>query len=345
MAYLNISLYGLIYISMYFSFLLSIQSRLKLTEDVSVQILVKMGKHIFIKFCNFQFDLANITVEPVLFLYMFANFLYFPTFQALIFNKVCIHTYHESFCQALQHNESFKDNHKQEDHDVTSQTSYWILMSTIGLTTTSFFTTIFFLGPYGDKWGRKAPVMLPCFGALFAYLSALLNAKFMAAPIAYTIVGPILNGLCGGYISCLMAVYSFIGHISSPTTKMIRVSIVEAMVFLAGAVGVLVSGLMLEREGYLATFSLLCATTGVAIIYATLWLDNVRAPTSEMLERESCGCAMLRFLSETFQCVGKRRRGWTLPALILQILVLDVIMFCTSGKHIIHSLAWGNQIS
>ncbi|GFO12037.1 proton-coupled folate transporter-like [Plakobranchus ocellatus] len=290
-----------------------------------------MAKHIFIRFGNLQFDLANITVEPVLFLYMFANFLYFPTYQALIFNKVCIHSYTVPFCDALQHNQSFKDNHTSEHDDVTSQTSHWTLLSTIALTTTSFFTTILFLGPFGDKWGRKAPVMLPCLGALFAYVSALLNAKFMAAPVAYIIVGPILNGLCGGFIACLMAVYSYVGHISSPATKMIRVGIVEAMVFLAGAIGVFVSGVILEREGYVPTFILLCITTGIAIIYAALWLDNVHPPSSEMLEQENCGRSMLRFMSETFQCVRKSRSGWTLPALILQILVLDVLMLCTSG--------------
>ncbi|RUS72841.1 hypothetical protein EGW08_019406 [Elysia chlorotica] len=290
-----------------------------------------MGKNIYIRFCGFQFDLANITVEPVLFLYMFANFLYFPSYQALIFNKVCLHSYKDSeFCEALQHNKSFKDDHVHEDNDITSKTSYWTLNSNIALTTTSFFTTILFLGPFGDKWGRKVPVMIPCFGALFSYISGLLNAKFMSAPVVCIIVGPIINGLCGGFIACLMAVYSFVGHISSPSNKMIRVGIVEAMIFLAGSVGVFVSGPMLEK-GYVATFSLLCISIGVAIIYAAFWLDNVQAATSEMLERESCGRAMLRFLSETLQCVRKTRRGWTLPALILQVLVLDMLMLCTSG--------------
>ena len=250
-----------------------------------------------------------------------------------------MHSYNESFCEDLQHNESFKDDHAHEDNDVTSKTSYWTLNSNIALTTTSFFTTILFLGPFGDKWGRKVPVMLPCFGGLLSYLSAVLNAKFMAAPLVYLIVGPIMNGLCGGYIACLMAVYSFVGHISSPATKMIRVGIVEAMVFLAGAVGVFVSGPILEKEGYVVTFSLLCITTGVAIIYAAIWLENVQAATSEMLERESCGRAMLRFLSETLQCVRKTRRGWTLPALILQVLVLDVLMLCTSGEKTANAIA------
>ncbi|GFR57510.1 proton-coupled folate transporter [Elysia marginata] len=290
-----------------------------------------MARHIFIRFGRCQFDLANITVEPVLFLYMFANFLYFPTYQALIFNKVCIHSYRESFCEELQHNKTFKDDHKVEDDHVTSETSFWILKSTIALTATSFFTTVLFLGPFGDKWGRKIPVILPCCGALFSSISALLNAKFMAAPLVYLIVGPVLNGLCGGFIACLMAVYSFVGHISSPANKMMRLGIVEAMVFLAGAVGVFVSGMMLEKEGYVVTFTLVCVANGVAIIYAAVWLDNVQATNSEMLEREGCGQATLRFLAETFQCMKKRRSGWTLPALILQVLVLDVLMLCTSG--------------
>nr|KAG5688536.1 hypothetical protein BaRGS_031320 [Batillaria attramentaria] len=89
----------------------------------------------------YQFNLRNITVEPVLFLYMFAANIVFPTLQALAYDKVCYQ-----------------------------------------------------------------------------------------------------NGLCGGIIACLMAVFSYITHIASPESKTMRIGIVESMIFMAGTLGVFISG-------------------------------------------------------------------------------------------------------
>ncbi|CAL1533733.1 unnamed protein product [Lymnaea stagnalis] len=289
-----------------------------------------MARHIFIGCGRYRFDLAVITVEPVLFLYMFTNFLYYPTLQALIFNKVCLQSYDTHFCHSLQYNHTFKDEHKTENHEVTAETSFWILKTTIALTVSSFFVVIFFLGALGDKVGRKIPVILPCIGAFLAYLSGLLNAKYMSASLNYILFGPILNGLCGGYIACLMAVYSYIGHISTPASKITRVGIVESMVFLAGTIGVFVSGVMLDNEGYIFTFSTLCITMGITMVYAFVWLENVHSP-GNIHERESCPSMMFKFLKESFHCVMKQRDGHAFSAIVLQILTLDILMLCTSG--------------
>lgn len=290
-----------------------------------------MARHLLIRCGHLQFDLANITVEPVLFLYMFTSFLYFPALQSLIFTKVCTQKYTPAVCDNIQHNETYKNDHKKESDYVSSETSFWILKTNLALTVSSFFVVILFLGALGDKYGRKLPVILPCFGALAAYLSALVNAKYMSASLVYILIGPIVNGLCGGYIACLMAVYSFVGHISTPASKMTRVGILESMVFLSGTIGVFVSGLMLDNQGYIFTFSALCITMGIAILYAILWLENVQSAGRED-RRENCCKMMLKFLQESLQCVAKRRERNVFPAIFLQIISVDVLMLCTSGK-------------
>lgn len=288
-------------------------------------------RHIYVGCGRCRFDLANITVEPVLFLYMFSSFLYFPALQALIFNKVCLHKYTASVCEQIQHNETYKKAHKVEGDYISTETSFWILKVNLSLTIPSFFIVILFLGALGDRFGRKLPVIIPCFGAIAAYLSALLNAKYMSAPLSYILIGPVINGVCGGFIACLMAVYSYVSHICTPSTKLVRVGILESMSFLAGTVGVFVSGAIIDSKGYVFTFAALCITIGVALLYSFFWLDNVHAPLAEQ-QRESCWSITIKFLRESFRCVTKRRGGNTFHVILLQVIAIDVLMLCTSGK-------------
>uniref|UniRef100_A0A2C9LBU5 Major facilitator superfamily (MFS) profile domain-containing protein n=1 Tax=Biomphalaria glabrata TaxID=6526 RepID=A0A2C9LBU5_BIOGL len=289
-----------------------------------------MAKHIIIGFRRYHFDLANITVEPVLFLYMFASFLYFPTIQALIFHKVCLHSFNTTFCEVLEYNTTFKHDHQKENDFVTSETSYWILKITLALTLPSFFMVIFFLGSLGDVIGRKVPVILPCLGAFAAYLSGLLNAKYESASLYYILIGPLLNGFSGGYIACLMSVYSYVGHITTPDTKLTRMGIVEAMIFIAGTIGVFTSGLMIDNQGYVFTFSVMCVTIGLAVIYSALWLDNVHS-YNDIQERPGFCSMLFRFLRESFQCVVMPRSRRVGAALVLMILALNLLMLCTTG--------------
>ena len=45
------------------------------------------------------FDLAHVTVEPYVLVFTLAVNLYLPTFQALIFHKVCLNAHTEHFCR------------------------------------------------------------------------------------------------------------------------------------------------------------------------------------------------------------------------------------------------------
>ncbi|XP_059160286.1 lysosomal proton-coupled steroid conjugate and bile acid symporter SLC46A3-like [Physella acuta] len=290
-----------------------------------------MARHIFVGSRSRRFDLANITVEPVIFLYMFTNFLYFPTLQFLILHKVCLSEFSNEFCEAMEQNETFKHHHLKELHNISAETSFWILKTNIAVTVPSFFVVILFLGSLGDKIGRKVPVILPCLGAFVAYLSALLNARFMSASLGYILIGPVINGLTGGYIACLMSVFSYVGHISTPTSKITRVGIVQSMVYLSGTVGIFVSGIMIEQLGYVWTFFCACLIILLAVIYSVAWLENVGPSSSEASQGEGCCKMMFNFVIQSFHCVLQRRERKVFPALLLLIVAIDVLMLCTSG--------------
>lgn len=279
---------------------------------------------------SIQFNIHNITVEPVVFLYMFASFIVFPTLQALAYHKVCTQRFNVTFCKSLQ-NASFQHQHPEENDYVQSETSHWILLANIAMTVPACFTVLFFLGSFGDKVGRKFPVLLPVIGGVAQSIASLFNALYPSASMYFLLIGPLLSGMCGGILAFLMAVYSYITYISVPDSKTTRISIVESMMFLAATLGVFVSGVMLDRTSFIFVFSFSVGLMCLAILYITLWLDDIK-PQESVVARKLCGHWICDFLKESVACVRQPRGPHIKFIIVLLILCMDLLLLCTIGK-------------
>ncbi|KAL8619698.1 hypothetical protein ACOMHN_025784 [Nucella lapillus] len=276
------------------------------------------------------FNLRDITVEPVLFLYMFASNIVFPTLQALTYFKVCVQKYNTSFCQQLK-NVTFQQEHAEENDYVQSTTSYWILLGNIAMTAPACFTVVLFLGSFGDKVGRKFPIMLPIIGAIIHALASLLNALFPYAPLSLLLIGLLLNGICGGIIATLMAVFSYITHIAEPESKTMRIGIVESMIFMAGTFGVFISGVMLDNTSFTFVFGLGAGLQCLALVYVVVWLEDIR-PTEPVRPRRVCGRWVMESLKEMGQFVREKRGPRVRLVIFLLVLTIDLILLCTIGE-------------
>lgn len=280
-----------------------------------------------------QFNVRDITVEPVLFLYMFAANIAFPTLQALIYHKVCIQKFNNSFCQGLR-NVTFQQEHGDENDYVQSTTSHWILLGNVAMTLPACFTVLLFLGSFGDKVGRKFPILLPLVGAIIQAIASLLNAVFPAAPLYLLLIGPLLNGLCGGIVACFMAVFSYISNIAQPESKTMRFGIVESMVFMAGTLGVFISGVVLDHTSFTFVFGFNAGLQCLALLYVLLWLDDIK-PTQPGTGTVLWG----RWVWDSLKEMGhfmKRPRGPRVRLVILLLIItIDLILLCTIGMFII----------
>ncbi|XP_076464411.1 proton-coupled folate transporter-like [Babylonia areolata] len=277
-----------------------------------------------------HFNLRDITVEPVLFLYMFAVNVVLPTLQALAYFKVCIQRYNASFCQQLR-NVTFQQEHSEENDYVQSTTSHWILLANVAMTIPACFTVMLFLGSFGDKVGRKFPVVLPILGAVAQSLASLLNAVFPYAPLGFLLIGPLLSGMCGGIIAALMAVFSYITHVAPPETKTTRIGILESMIFLAGTLGVFTSGVMLDGTSFTFVFGFSAGLQCLALVYVVVWLEDVRPPEPVVL-RSMCGRWAWESLKEVMQFVRRPRAPRVRLTILLLVLSIDLILLCTVGE-------------
>lgn len=279
---------------------------------------------------SFKFNLRDITVEPVLFLYMFAVSIVFPTLQALAYDKVCYQKYNNSFCEQLR-NATFQHEHPEETDYVQSETSHWILFGNIALTVPACFTVVLFLGSFGDKVGRKFPIILPLIGAIMQAVSCLLNSVYPSAPLGLLLMGPILSGCCGGIIACLMAVFSYISHLASAESKTMRIGIVESMIFLAGTLGVFVSGMMLDRTSFTFVFSFSLCLLCLALVYTVFCLPDIK-PTELVTPTKWCGRWIVDSLKEWVVILKQPRGPRVRVVLFLLILSIDLILLCTVGE-------------
>ncbi|XP_069118185.1 proton-coupled folate transporter-like [Argopecten irradians] len=272
--------------------------------------------------------LRKTTVEPILFLYMFASFLEFPVSQDLVYTRVCLEKFSNFtyICDNLS-NKTLK----KEAGSVQKDASSWIMYLNVAYTIPAVITVTLFLGPWGDRLGRKIPLMLTIIGNMLLTVCNLVVSSHTNISIKYILVGKIINGMTGGFIGLMMSVYSYIGHVSSAQNRTSRVGIVEAMIFLSGTAGVLISGIIIDETSFNFVFSFICVIQFLALLYTVFLLGNVR-PSQEETDISIWSYTRL-FCKDSWICVSKRRPTNILVYLTLEILVLVILMICTSGEN------------
>ncbi|KAH3844693.1 proton-coupled folate transporter-like [Dreissena polymorpha] len=275
------------------------------------------------------FDLKSVTVEPVMFIYMFNVFLQVITFQALVYDKVCQKEFNTTVCQNLD-NKSFAS----EEDIVQKNTSTWLLYSNITMGIPALLTVLLLLGPWGDRVGRKVPVILPIIGAILSNVSNLVNSVYMSAPLGYLLIGNFCSGIFGGYIGALMSMYTYVAHISSPEYRTIKIGILEAMIFLSGTLGTATSGVMLDRTSYVFVFSLMTGLLIVLLVYTCLWVDNIKPENDSQSEGPANGCGLLLgVLKDVVMCVYNGRHNKNFLNLVLLTLTLFLLMLVMVGEN------------
>jgi MFS family permease len=208
-------------------------------------------------------------VEPVLFLYMLSTFSQYALFQDLVYSKVCWTLYSPGVCEDL-HAEKWAT----ELEIVQKQSSYWILMSTVSLVIPSILIAIY-LGSWSDRFGRKWPVVFPPFGGILACCVYIVLSFQHEAPVGWICLASFLSGLSGGFVSCIMSCMTYVAAISSQENRTVRISRLEAMIFLGGTVGPFLSGSMLQITGHGYAFLFMLIAYAVAFFYAIFFVNEV----------------------------------------------------------------------
>lgn len=216
--------------------------------------------------------LRLISVEPVLFVYMFCLFLSFPVLQQLTFKKICLKKFNGTICSNL-HLQGFKTQNEQ----VASGTSQWILYQSIALAVPSIFASLVY-GSWSDRVGRRMVMILPPVGNVLLNINYLLNVHFFSLDVNYLLIGIIISGFFGGFATVILSVFAYISDISSKTDRTLRVGLLESMIFFGATAGNLIGGVILQYSGFMAAFGLALALNICMILYICFILQESYHP-------------------------------------------------------------------
>ena len=219
-----------------------------------------------------------VTVEPVVLMYMFASFLTYPTFQQLIYSSVCSMTPNCTDTTQANNRSSCANSSDPVEKEVRAEVSRWILYTNLAASIPAIIAALFY-GSLSDLYGRKVFIVLPAFGGM-------LNA-FLVIVVTYTVpdkmylylIGSFVSGLTGGYAVFNFAVYSYIADISTIARRTLKLSILESMTYFGAALSSFISGIWIEREGYILPFWGIFACYVLVILYTLFVLPPTAVST------------------------------------------------------------------
>ncbi|XP_076450271.1 uncharacterized protein LOC143286547 [Babylonia areolata] len=217
-----------------------------------------------------------VTVEPVFFLFMFASSLAFSAFMAMTYDKSCLTLYNQTMCEELYNSKAVARQNQELTDAVQHLASAWIMRGNIAVTLPATVMLLLCLGSWGDRVGRRLPLMVPCVTAMADSVSNILNAVFMQGHLAFTLIGPVCSGLGGSYLAVLMAGFTYLTHLSKAGSRMMRVGVAESAVFLSSTLSVFVSGVLVDQLGYVPTFSIALGCQCLALLYVVLFLPEIK---------------------------------------------------------------------
>ncbi|CAM1304992.1 Uncharacterised protein g3932 [Pycnogonum litorale] len=211
-----------------------------------------------------------ITTEPILFLYSLALFTSTPTTSKLLLIKVCLTKFHKiEYCRNTS-NPDIGDDDYIQDH-----TAKWSLYNSLAYFLPALMTVLY-AGSWGDKFGRKFPLLFPPVGFVMSALGLAFVGKYIeTAPLWAFTVSQIPSGLFGGELVIIASSFSYLSDVTDAGNRIKRLSVLQTMLTLAGVVGPLLSLGILRISDEFAVYCTTSALAIMSLIYTCFVLQRI----------------------------------------------------------------------
>lgn len=297
------------------------------------------------------------TVEPVILVFMFSQFLSYSLFQQLVYSMVCdgttgcrnnineSHFYTES---VTSYNESVTSYNCSSvpsavEHEVQEKTSHWILYVNLAMGIPSILSSIFY-GSISDLLGRKPLIFLPALGAAIN-TAVILEVIYLGnqLPMYLFLVGAFSSGMYGGYSVLNSAAYSYASDVTAHSGRTRQIGLLQSMMYFGATLSLLVSGVWIKRDpSFMTPFWCVFACQAAVMLYTVVGLPESmhfshqhareRRPQSMYHRRYS---QSLKFTRNCFKFMGTMKKNissffkllltnWRLSLLLLTFLFVEI---------------------
>ena len=292
-----------------------------------------------------KFYYANITVEPMIAWYIIGSVVASLATQNLNLEKACRVNlnYGNEVCTALGKRETA--NYTREEAEVQQLVASMTIWKTLVQSSVPAVLILFF-GAWSDRIGKRKPCMLlPIVGEFLTTVGFIVCTYFFyELPMEVAgITEAIFPAFTGGWMTMFMAVFSYIGDITSVETRTLRIGIVNLFSTMSLPVGTAVSGILYNMIGFYGVFSLSASIYVLAFSYGYFRINespkepipSKKVPTTNV--KSGCFASVkdffnLQHLKETMSVAFKEGENNRKKRVILLMIVVMVVIGPMHGK-------------
>lgn len=243
----------------------------------------------------------QITVEPVVFLFFSTMHLEMSAVQDLINTKCCfrhLNTTQVADCHSAQN---------QTRTDIKAEASVWIAFY---YGTMSVLTLIcgMWVGSWNDRFGRKRPMLVPLVGGMASVLNFIFLSHYLDGSVSLIMISAVLVGISTGSLGIISSCFGYLTDVTPFQSRSRRISILEAMIFTGGALGMYLVGGLLKTTTYEVIFLVELFIYAVTIFYVLIAIrDKVPGETSVDSGMERPGVFSFRHVADMAMTVFRLR--------------------------------------
>lgn len=279
--------------------------------------------------------LSYVTVEPIMFLYMFAFMLTSVVEQVFFVDRACRVNlgFPDKVCSNLHNKTYFDENVKVQVAVSTFYQNHNIVSHIVPI------ILAFFVGAWSDSRGRKAPLLIGLFGKLLYSGMLALNAlegSWNLDIVLATVSFP--SALTGADLVIFACCFSYLSDITTQNDRTLRIAIVDIVYLSSMPTGVALGKYLFAEvvnRSYAAMFTINAVLMIITIIYAFLrlkWRTNPRQTPLPSISGCCCDFFNISHAVETVKCMIRPRKNRRTSCLALLLVSMIFYTFQRDEK-------------
>lgn len=277
-----------------------------------------------------------LTVEPVMFLFMFGMFLFSTLSQQYLMNRYSLdilqntsYPYaNETRCVYKEDVTNYTGDPSAYDRVVIGNATLLFVFRSLAFQIPSIIVTMI-VGPLSDRYGRRPVIILVAIGAVLQGLGVLV-VILCGLDLHYFIVFGGIEGLCGGLSAMTMACYSYVSDVSSVKWRTMRIGLVQSMLYVAGILSRGLGLLWFQKLNCDITYPLVLvvACNFCIILYTVLFLPESLSNKERQKKNldKPHGLKLLNRGFNIFFCQVHEYPVWRLWLALVPIVFMTMIM-------------------
>ncbi|XP_073840466.1 lysosomal proton-coupled steroid conjugate and bile acid symporter SLC46A3 isoform X2 [Musca autumnalis] len=243
-----------------------------------------------VRFINAIFSpwYKEISVEPTMFLYMFAFMITSVVEQDFFLQKACRvnNNFTDEICEHIKDSENAA--YKKQ---VQITTAWFLQWENISAHVFPIILALF-LGSFSDRRGRKLPLLMGLVGKFIYSVMIVVNARMKTWPVEYILYTATLpSALTGADVAIFASCFAYISDISTLKNRTLRVTILDVCYLSAMPTGVALGSYLFYNHfnrSYAYMFTLNASLLALSIIYTIFALKWQTTPKQRSLKELGC---------------------------------------------------------